>query len=203
MTWLRRRIRRDQRGLTMVELLVTMPIALIVLGGLTITLVRTDHWGQQVQEQSAQQTDARALVSTFVSDFRQAYYGIGAPVASGFNATSLTFYSPDRMSPFHLRKISYRLSGKQFQRSSLVSSQTFVDPPPNWTFPGTAGWTTLLPLVTNTDIFTYYDSNGAVYNGTDPTQISRVDIKLTASTGGQQPRITTYTASAVLRGTNQ
>jgi hypothetical protein len=187
----------------MIELLVTMPIALIVIGGLTFTLVRTNHWGQQVQEQSAQQTDARALVSTFVSDLRQAYFGTGAPIASGFTSTSLTFYSPDRMSPFHLRKISYRLSGQQFQRSSLVSSQTFVDPPPNWTFPGTAGWVTLLPLVTNSDIFTYYDASGAVYTGTDPAQVLRVDIKLTASTGGQQPRITTYTASAVLRGTNQ
>jgi hypothetical protein len=61
----------------------------------------------------------------------------------------------------------------------------------------------VLSLVTNSDIFTYYDAAGNQYTGTDPKMIRRVDIKLTTSTGGQQPRITTYTESAVLRGTSQ
>jgi prepilin-type N-terminal cleavage/methylation domain-containing protein len=197
------RLRRSQGGFTLIELLIAMPLALVVLGGLTFTIVRTSHWGGQLQEESAQQTEARAVVSTIVSDLRQAYYRSGqAPIASGFSSTAMTFYSPDRQTPFHLRKISYQLASRKFQRSALVSSQTFVDPP-TWTFTGTAGWQTLLPLVTNSDVFTYYDANSDVYTGTDPLMIRRVDVKLTTSTGGEQPRITTYTATAVLRGTSQ
>lgn len=198
-----RRNGRAEAGFTTIELLVAMPVALIVLGGLTITMVRTSYWGGQLQEASAQQTEARAVVSTFVSDLRQAYFRSGqAPIASGFTATSITFYSPDRQSPFHLRKIGYQVSSQQLQRSVLLSTQGFVDPP-TWTFTGTPPWASVVSRVTNSDIFTYYDAAGNQYTGTDPTMIRRVDIKLTTSTGGQQPRITTYTETAVLRGTSQ
>jgi type II secretory pathway pseudopilin PulG len=219
MTFLRR-----EDGVTLIELLIVMPMMLLVLGGVVTLSVRTSGWAGQKQEETAQQGDVRAVVSTLVSDLRQAYLGNGFPIKS-ISPTAIDFYSPDRQSPFRLREIAYRLSGPaacqttplaagvacSLQRLLVTSLGAFTDPV-SWTWPATPppfvdqlhtlvrnAPTTTPP--TTTPLFTYYDASGALYAGADPTVVRRVVITLTASTGGSQPDVFTYTDSALLRET--
>jgi type II secretory pathway pseudopilin PulG len=201
-----KRLVRRQGGVTLIELVVVMPMLTILLGGLTFALVRTMHWNDQVTEQTVQQSDARAALSTLVSDLRQAYKGDGVPVSTfaptgSGGATQITFYSPDRTTPYHLRMISYQLVNGSLQRQVTTSSNT--DGPP-WTFPATGPWTTVLTKVVNSDVFTFYDASDPAVQVTDTADVSLIEsvvVKLRVSTGGQQPRITTFTDTASIRRT--
>ena len=85
--------------------------------------------------------------------------------------TSITFYAPDNTySPanptaYHLREISYQLSGGNFQRSSVVSSN--LSGPP-WTIPALGSWVTLIGAVVNSTVFTYYDGSQPPALTTEP-----------------------------------
>jgi type II secretory pathway pseudopilin PulG len=201
-----KRVVRGQGGVTLMELVVVMPMLTILLGGLTFALVRTMHWNDQVTEQTVQQSDARAALSTLVSDLRQAYKGDGVPVSTfspsgSGGATQITFYSPDRTTPYHLRMISYRLQNGSLQRQ--VTASTNTDGPP-WTFPATGPWTTVLMKVVNSDIFKLYDSSDPAVQLTSTADVGLIEsvvVKLTVSTGGQQPRITTFSDTASIRRT--
>lgn len=191
---------RDESGLTMMELVVVMPMLTVLLGGLVFLLTTTMHWNARTQEQSALQTEARATVATFVADLRQAYLGNGPPIASG-TATAITFYSPDKQPSFHLRQISYRLAGGTLQRSTATSTNAYPTGPP-WTFAAATPWATQVGSVTNAAVFTYYDGTGAVMSPPiDVSQVRRVAISLTVTTGGSRAAVSTFADSATVRST--
>ncbi len=158
---------------------------------LSVTVSRSGR----TQEQSSLQTEARAALNTFASDLRQALCNNTTSPVTTATATQITFTSPDRLTPYHLRQVSYQLSGGSFQRALATSTNTGGPP---WTLPALGGWQTLVGSATNASAFTYYDASDAVT--TTPAEVARVDLSLSltpkASPGDGA---TTYTQSVNLR----
>jgi type II secretory pathway pseudopilin PulG len=211
---------RDERGLSLVELLVVMPMLTILLGGLTLTIVNLVHWNDQTREQTAQLGDARSAIRMFVSEVRQAYpvdpgTGVQLPIVTA-TSSAITFYAPDRLptsgtNGFHLRKIAYDFTTNQLRRQSTTSAAQYQvggTVPPNWNFPvGFPTSTAWIPLVgppngaDTTGSFTYYDSSGATLTAPVASigTIASVGITLNTTSGRAPARITTYTGRATLR----
>ena len=98
-----------------------MTVFSIVLASFSMVLSSSIRHSSELEEQSNLEVEARAAISSFAQDARQVYDGDGnlltSPIES-MSSTQITFLSPDRQLPFHLRRISYRLSGGQFQRAT-------------------------------------------------------------------------------------
>ena len=140
-------------------------------------------------------------LDAFASDLRQAMCNNTTTPVTTASASQLTFYTPDRQTPYHLRQISYQVSGGSFQREFVTSTNT-VGPP--WTMPslGTASWITVFGGVSaagSAPYFKYYDATNTAT--TTPANVARVDIAMTVtptgSTGGDGA--TTYTQTINLR----
>jgi prepilin-type N-terminal cleavage/methylation domain-containing protein len=189
----------DPSGFTLIEVLVTMVVLGITVAGMVAFFTMTNSRAAVTTDQSVSLTIVRTAVDTAVSDLRQAYYGDGttAPIVA-VSPTSLTFYSPDRSQPFHLREIAYRLSGGLFQRATVTSTNTGGPP---WTGLTTFGpWVTEVDSVTSPTVFSYQDATGAAT--TDPTQVSRVTITLQVQPSGGGSGYT-YQSSATIRAAGQ
>ena len=177
---LRRLRARPEHGFTLVELLVSM-ILLSAVGvawsGLLTTTVRT---GGRTQELAGLQTDVRAAVDGLASNLRQAQCNgttnPATPPVTAATGTLLTFYSPDRASPYHLRQVSYRLAGGELDRALATSTNTGGPP---WTIPSLGPWSKLIGSVSNTTAFTYRDSNGTTT--TDPAAVASVNVALSVA----------------------
>jgi prepilin-type N-terminal cleavage/methylation domain-containing protein len=188
-------------GFTLVELVAAMAVLAIVVAAASQLLAFTVKRANSTEQQSTLQTQARAGLDAFASDLRQAMCNDQTTPVTTASASQLSFYSPDRQTPYHLRQITYRVSGGAFQRQLVTSTNTGGPP---WTIPSlsTAPLATLFNGVTavgSTPYFTYYDSNDAVT--TTASQVTRVDLALTAtptgSTSGEGA--TTYTETINLR----
>ena len=87
---------REERGFTLIEVAVAMPIMLIVMGGLTLMLTTITHWSSQSREGTILQTESRSAMNTLAGNIRGAFYGDGVtPEISSATATSITFTTPD------------------------------------------------------------------------------------------------------------
>jgi prepilin-type N-terminal cleavage/methylation domain-containing protein len=218
---LRRRL-RDQRGFTLVELVVAMPIMLVVMGGLVLLLTTITHWGSQTQEETTLQTEARSAMNRLESEIRGAFNGQGnnAPFIST-TATTITFDTPDEAaanastgSSFHLMQVSYRISNGTLQRQYQSSTNTYPGAlTGGWTFGSLSAWATVVgssSSITNTDVFSYYSAptQGAStptlmsFPVTNYQAITAVGVKMTLSTGGSQPDTYTVNDLIAVRGDN-
>ena len=192
MSALRHRL-RSERGFTLVEALTTAALLPIVLVALVLMLTTTIHFGDEAASQNTLQTQARAAIERLTGDLRSAYTGsTTSPPIEAMSPTSITFDSPDRSTPFHLRRISYQLVNGTLQRAYATS--TNVGAPP-WAFPTQGGWSDELTNVTSTTVFGFYDADGAVTN--DPAQVRSVSVDLTVTTINHRPF--TYSGTVVLR----
>jgi prepilin-type N-terminal cleavage/methylation domain-containing protein len=162
-------------GFTLVEMIATIAVLSALMAMFAELLSVTVTRSGRSQEQSTLQTEARAALDTFASDLRQALCNnTTAPVTTA-SATQLTFTSPDRLTPYHLRQVSYRLSGGNFQVATATSTNTGGPP---WTLPALGPWTTLVGSVTNTSVFTYYDASTPPAVTTTPASVARADLSL-------------------------
>jgi len=195
---LMRRLRREEAGFSLIELLVSMAVLGILFAVYSLVLSSTIRDGGAIEDQATAQSQVRAAVDVLAGDLRQAYTGDPSGtmtlVASGFTGSTITFYSPDRQTPFHLRQISYRLSGGNLQRQFATSTDTDGYP---WTFGAMGAWITQASNVTNSTIFTYYDASGNVTS--TASAIDSVGITVTVSPRGSQGRTYTYSTSVQLR----
>jgi prepilin-type N-terminal cleavage/methylation domain-containing protein len=186
---------RNEGGFTLPELLVGMALLAIVATGFSQMLISTSKTSNRVEEQAMLQNDARSALDRLTSDLREATNAHGTSPVVAATATTLTFDSPDRATPFHLRQISYRLTGGTFQRSALLSTNAGSWP---WTFPAApAPWTTELDSITSASAFTYYDANGAVT--TDPTAIRSVSVGFNVAPHQNQGGSNAYRALITIR----
>ena len=215
---MRRLAIRDERGFTLSELLVVLPMITIVLGGLIVTLTTLMHGNDQTREQLTLQTEARATLTALEADIRSAYVGDGTSPIVSASATSITLDSPDRYptvvngtteTSFHLRQITYTIANGTLQRQFLTSTNTFPSGPP-WTWSGTPSpQQTLIGFsITNTDVFSYYTADGVQASPPTPlgfpisassAGIRAVGVKLTLSSGGSQPVRFTVNETIALR----
>jgi type II secretory pathway pseudopilin PulG len=192
-----RRLPRSRRdgGFTIVEMLIGM-IFIGLLFALFATVVASAlRHGDEVEKETTLQVEARAAVDGLAAELRQAYTGddATAPIEA-LSASTLTFLTPDRQEPFHLRRISYRLQSGELQRALATSTDTDGAP---WTIPALGAWHTQVGSVVNTTLFSYYDENGAVT--ADPAAVRTVDIVVTVATDTSPGRQYTYRTSVSLR----
>ena len=190
-----------EEGFTLVELIAAMAVLTIVIIACAQMLAFTVKRTGSTEEQSTLQTETRAGLDAFASDLRQAMCNDQTAPITTATASQITFYTPDRLTPYHLRQVSYRVSSGSLQREFVLSTNTGGPP---WTVPSlsTASWITVFGSVTavgSTPYFTYRDDTNAVT--TTPAQVTRVDVAMTAtakgSTGGDGA--TTYTETINLR----
>ena len=151
---------RSEAGLTLVELSVAVSLLAVVLGLAYGTLWSSMRHGSSLEQRTVAQSESRLVLDGLTRELRQAYSGDAATAEiASMSGTELTFYSPDRDSPFHLRRISYRLNGTTLERSETVSSDTDGAP---WSFGTTGPYRAALKDVASTSLFSYLDEDGAV-----------------------------------------
>jgi prepilin-type N-terminal cleavage/methylation domain-containing protein len=185
----------DEGGFTVPELLVGMVILAIVLMGFGQVLMNTSKTSNRIEEQAMLQNDVRSALDRLTSDLREATNAHQTSPVGAATTTTLTFDSPDRSTPFHLRRISYRLTGGRLERSTITSTNTGAWP---WTFPLTPGaWIPQLSSIQNGAVFTYYDENGAVT--TDPNAVHSVRVTLAVKPTQTQAATSTYSALVTIR----
>jgi prepilin-type N-terminal cleavage/methylation domain-containing protein len=189
-----RRRPSEQDGFTLIELVISMAVIGIIFMVFSVVMGSTIRTSTEVQEDSVLQGEVRATVDTIAKDLRQAYTGNGTPALETMTGTQLQFLSPDRKTPFHLRRISYRLTGGQIQRAMATSTNTGQPP---WTFPALSGYLKQVGSVKNAAIFAYYDANGAVT--TNPGDVAGVTITVVVANAQAPGRQFTYATSVALR----
>ena len=204
------RLRRDH-GFTLIEMVAAMAVLGILLAALAAGMSLTVTQSSQIQDETTLETEARAVMDEMVRELRQAYTGDTTSPILTATPTTIEFLSPDAATPFHNRRIAYRLTGGHIDRALTTSTNTGSPP---WTgfawssFAGipAAAWWTRIPQVTSTTLFTYYGTSldpvtqrpVLLTAPVDPTQIGQIDITVTLATktGGH---VFTYRTSASLR----
>jgi len=192
-----RRLARDQAGATLPELLAAMFILTVgVMVSWSAIMQTTTKTTGRAQELANLQTEVRSAVNTLAADLRQAdcITDPGQPVTTS-STTQVTFYSPDRLTPYHMRQVSYRLSAGTLQRAIATSTNTNGPP---WTLPALGSWNTLVRRVTNASIFTYKDAaNNAT---TNPAAVASSQLTLVIQPSpGNGGAATTYSTNIALR----
>ena len=194
---IRRRLQsvRGEGGFSIVELLIGFIFIGLLFGLFATVVVSALRHGDEIDEQTTLQVEARAAVDNLAAELRQAYTGDDAvaPIEA-VSANTLTFLSPDREQPFHLRRISYRLQSGVLQRAQAKSTDTDGYP---WSIGALGGWHSQVGSVVGTSLFTFYDSTGAVT--TTPSAVSTVAIAVTVATKTSPNRKYTYRTSVSLR----
>jgi prepilin-type N-terminal cleavage/methylation domain-containing protein len=184
-----------ESGFTVPELLVGMTVLAIILVGFGQVLMSTSKTSNRVEEQAMLQTEVRASIDRFTRDLRSATNVHSTSPVVDLSSTSITFDSPDRTTPFHLRRISYRLNGSNLERSTLTSINTGSWP---WTWPVTpAPWITELTSVKNPSVFTFYDLDGDPT--TDPDEVHSVRVTIAVAPKQSQAATTSYTSLVTIR----
>ncbi len=188
---------KDDDGFTIVEVMVATSILAIVLLIVYLTLNSGVQHAAEAESRVQIEAAVRGVADTFVRDVRQAY--TGDPTISrveSMGATTITFYSPDRAAPYHLRKISYRLVGVDLQRSVTTSTDTDGVP---WVFGTTEPYATVVSDVRNTTLFTYRDRAGSLT--TNPSSVATVQFDLTVDHDtARLPGALSYTTTVEVRG---
>jgi prepilin-type N-terminal cleavage/methylation domain-containing protein len=191
------RRRRSDRGFTLIEVTVATTILGVVLLLVYGTLNTGVRQAADVEARLQTEANVRLAADTFERDVRQAHTGDASlSRISSLAAAQITFYSPDRATPYHIRKISYRMSGTTLQRSVTTSTDTDGFP---WVFPTTEPYTMVLESVRNTTLFTFRDVAGAIT--TDPTTVATVQLDLTVEKDlNVQPGPLSYSTTTEMRG---
>jgi prepilin-type N-terminal cleavage/methylation domain-containing protein len=185
----------NESGFTLVEMIAAIAVLSVLVAMFAELLSVTVARSGRTQEQSSLQTEARAALNGFASDMRQALCNNTTVPVTTATSTQVTFTSPDRLTPYHLRQVSYRLSGGSFQRALATSTNTGGPP---WTLPALGGWQTVAGSVTNATAFTYRDASDVVT--TTPASVARVDVTLSLTPNASPgDGATTYTQSVNLR----
>ncbi len=195
---------RSDDGFTLVEMLTAMAVFSIVLAMFALVLSSAIRHSGEVEEQSNLQVEARGAITAFTQDLRQVYDGDADPLTTPIEyisptGTEIRFLSPDRLAPFHIRRISYRINAGKFERAMATSTDT--DGPPwvlPWVTPPPSSYRKLVGSVTNATVFAYKKADGNP--ATTALTVKTVDVVITVATKTTQSRQITYKASTTVRG---
>lgn len=193
----RRPTLRGEAGFTLVEMLTAMTVFSILIASFATLLGSAIRHSDELEEQSSLQVEARAAIAFLSQDLRQVYDGDGNVLTSPIESigpTQITFLSPDRALPFHLRRLSYRLSAGQFEWAMATSSDTDGYP---WSIPALGSYRKLLGSVVNVSTFTYKDAAGLTT--AVPANVRTVHVTLTVATDTTPARQYTYQTNATVR----
>lgn len=150
---------RDEGGFTLVEMLVTLVVLSILVTLFSLVFQTTITRSATLTEHASLESEGRATVDTIANELRQAgCNGTTAPVVAASGST-LTFYTPDRDTPYHLREVSYSLSGTNLTEKQVTSTNAGGAP---WTIPSIAAAPSQNKVrsVSNAIVFDFADSSG-------------------------------------------
>jgi prepilin-type N-terminal cleavage/methylation domain-containing protein len=184
-------------GFTLVEMLTAMTVFSILIAVFATTFGSAIRHSDEIEEQSNLQVETRAAITFLSQDLRQVYDGdanvLTSPIES-IGPTQITFLTPDRATPFHMRRLSYRLTGGQFERAMATSSDTDGYP---WSIPALGSYRKLVGSVANATAFTYKDAAGLTT--AVPANVRTVHVTLTVATNTTPARQYTYQTNVSLR----
>jgi prepilin-type N-terminal cleavage/methylation domain-containing protein len=201
---------RKEGGFTLVEIVIAISLLSILITLFAMMLSTTVARSSTIAEQATLESQGRAVVDVLAADLKQATCsGSTAPIVTA-SGTALTFYSPDRLSPYHLREIFYQLSGGVLTRR--VSFSQFTGGPTTTTWGTMSAGTpvTALSSVANAAIFDFSDNSsptpvdlspgGAAVTAANLDNIAEADVSLVLSpTGGRGTGNVTVQAQISLR----
>jgi prepilin-type N-terminal cleavage/methylation domain-containing protein len=197
-----RRLRRED-GFTLSEQLTTLAVLSIFLAAVALVLSNAIRSSSAVEDQGTNQTEVRAAMDALASDLRQAYAddttaltvttSTSSPqsMIPTWTGTQLDFYTPDRLTPFHLRRLSYRLSGGTLQRAQAISTNTGAPPWAGVLSSNLGAYATLVRNVKNTTLFTYLQADKAT-PATSLANLALIRVTVTLTANGTQGRTSTF-----------
>lgn len=196
--------------MSLVELLIAMSLLAILIASFAALLQTTVTRSSALATQMTLQSVGRTAIDSLAADLRQSVcFNSTSPIVAG-SGTVLTFYSPDRQIPYHMREIFYTLSNGTLTRRITTSTGTSANygtftPPWGALTSGPSG--PVADSITNAIAFMFYDSSGnpistngsAVSSGQLPN-IATIRVSLTlAPKGARGSGLTTVEANISLR----
>jgi hypothetical protein len=163
----------DERGTTIIELVVGMAMGMIVLVGLSLTIITVLHGTSRVDARVEATDNARTIVTRITEELHSACISPQiAPVRSGSTGTELIFWraaagESNAVQPIPVKtKIVYNNSGTLTQTDYAKIGGTS----PGWIFEGEEGnkgtgtsrilLTKVAPVAGSTGVFTYQRYEG-------------------------------------------
>lgn len=173
----------DQRGMTLIELVVATAAGTVVFMGLTMVVLASVHQTTRITKRVHATQEARTLLHRIVTELHSACVSANvAPIQTGSTGSSLSFVyqtgSGAALTPV-LRQIS--LTGTTLSMSTYNSTSGST---PKWTFSSTpASTVTLLTNVSaisgSVPVFRYYKfENGAIPSTPLTVPLSATDAAL-------------------------
>jgi prepilin-type N-terminal cleavage/methylation domain-containing protein len=148
---------RAEGGFTLIEMLVTLTVLSVIVSAFALVFQTTLTRSATLTEHSALESEGRATIDTIAAELRQAACnGTTAPVVAA-SGTTLTFYTPDRATPWHLREVSYTVSGGTLSEQQATSTNTNGPP---WTMPALSASVDRVGSITNANPFDFEDASG-------------------------------------------
>jgi len=188
---------RGEAGFSLVEMLTAIAVFSILIASFGMLLGSSIRHTDELEEQSNLQVETRSAITFLSQDLRQVYDGdsnlLTSPIES-IGPTQITFLTPDRATPFHMRRLSYRLNAGQFERALATSSDTDGYP---WSIPALGSYRKLVGSVANATAFTYKDAAGLTT--AVPANVRTVHVTLTVATNTTPARQYTYQTNVSLR----
>lgn len=179
-------IARDERGTTLVEVLVSTTTGLVVMAALTMVIIVSMHANARVSARVDATQRARLVLTKITQQLHSACVAPKiAPIQTGSTGTSLKFvYAPPSQSSAVAplpTKTEINYSGGVLTQTSWPATGGGY---PNWTFASTPTTLQLLtgvaPIPPSTSIFSYYGSSNGSLSATPQT--TPLDITATALT---------------------
>jgi Tfp pilus assembly protein PilV len=179
-----RELKSNQRGTTLLELIVAAGAGTVIFMGLTMLVVTTMHQTTRTGYRVHATQEARVVLQRLVTEMHSACVAAEvAPIQPESNSTSLAYVyqtgSGAALTPV-VHKVS--LSGNTLTMSTYPSISGST---PSWTFATTPTSTTTLmtrvaPPASGSPIFTYYSySNGAISSSPLPVPLSEANAAKT------------------------
>lgn len=178
-------IARDERGTTLVEVLVSTTTGLVVMGALTMVIIVSMHANARVSARVDATQRARLVLTKITQQLHSACVAPKiAPIQVGSTGTSLRFvYAPpaqgSAVAPLPTKtEINY--SGGVLTQTSWPATGGGY---PSWTYastPTTLQLTGVAPIPPSTSIFSYYGSSNGSLSATPQT--TPLDTTATALT---------------------
>lgn len=175
----------DRRGITLVEVLVSIGIFSFLIIGITALLLTSWKYNQIVWEQLKTQNEGRKVIRDFVNDLRVASLSsIGAYPIESASSTEIVFYS-NIDSDTLKERVRYFLSGRTLRKGVIKptgsplsynsANETLVD--------------IAHDLVTSTVLLSYYDSNfsGSQTKLTSPVDVTKIRVVAISLTLEEDP----------------
>lgn len=186
----------NERGFTLVEVMISLSIFVAVMALIFAQLSNSVAQTASIDQATVANSTARLAMDVMTRELRQASTGDEtlSPVET-ISATGLTFYTPDRQEPVHLRKISYRVVAGALERSEVTSTNSGTAP---WSFPvTTASFVPVFRGVTNTNVFSYEADFGVPAITAGSVKVVRLNFEL--KSGVTKPAVVVFTTDVNIR----